>query len=430
MRNVLHRDPRFAVDVLLGTATAGMSQDARRILDGFPPADEPLTAYDAVVAIDFDWRSLEPAALARLERWVARQAGGLVLIPGGIHADAWLGGAGVVPLRDLFPVELRRPGQLPATTGGHEEPMPLEFTREGLDAEFLWLAAGRDSSAAVWADFPGVFSCHPTGGAKPGATVYAHVARAATAGGEPRPTYLASQFYGAGSVLYVGSAELCRLRAVSDSAYDRLVPQLVRHVSQGRLAQGSRRARLLVDRDRQPVGGTVQVRLVVADESLFAAAASRPPACRAIGPDGATTAVPLASEPDRPGTLAGSFVARQEGSWRLEVDLPLGLGDEKLVRRLQVQLPDRELARPRLDRPLLEQVAAATGGTARFPPAGGWTAADAAAVAAALPDRSRREYETGAPDMAFKRQLNTALLAVACGCLCLEWLVRRLAKLA
>jgi len=56
MRNVLHRDASFEVDVLLGTAAPGMSQDARRILDAFPPSDEALAAYDAVVAIDFDWQ--------------------------------------------------------------------------------------------------------------------------------------------------------------------------------------------------------------------------------------------------------------------------------------------------------------------------------------------------------------------------------------
>ena len=48
MRNVLQRDKSFAVDVLLGTAVAGISQDARRILDAFPASDEALAAYDAI----------------------------------------------------------------------------------------------------------------------------------------------------------------------------------------------------------------------------------------------------------------------------------------------------------------------------------------------------------------------------------------------
>ncbi len=430
MRNLLHRDPSFQVDVLLGTAAPGVSQDARRILDAFPPADAALAAYDAVVAIDYDWRSLDPAAISRLERWVARESGGLVLMAGGVHMDAWLGDAATRPLRGLFPVELRRPGQLPTGTAGEEEPMPLEFTRDGLEAEFLWLAAGREASRGVWADFPGVFSCFPAGDAKPGATVYARVARPGAAAGEPRRIYLAGQFYAAGSVLYVGSAELWRLRAAQSDAYERLVPQLVRHVSQGRLAQGSRRARLLVDRDRYPVGAAVQVRLVIADEGLFAATASRPPVCRGIGPNGELVTITLVAEPDRLGTLQGSFVAGREGAWRVEVDAAAGLADEPLVRRLQVQLPDRELARPRLDRGLLEQLAAATGGSGRFPAPGQWSAADTAAIIAALPDRSRREYETGAADRDFKQRLNIALLAAGSGCLCLEWIIRRLARLA
>jgi hypothetical protein len=430
MRNVLHRDASFEVDVLLGTASPGISQDARKIVDGFPPSDEALAAYDAIVAIDFDWQSLEPAAIPRLERWVARQAGGLFLVAGGIHMDAWLGDPGGSALRGLFPVELRRPGQVSVSGRGVEEPMPLEFTRDGSDAEFLWLAPTRDASQVIWSEFPGVYSCHPATEAKPGATVYARVAKPGATAGEPRQIYVAGQFYGAGSVLYAGSGELWRLRSVADGAYERLVAQLVRHVSQGRLAQGGRRAKLLVDRDRHPVGGTVQVRVVVADEALLAASAGRPPVCRAVGPDGEASVVPLVAEPDRPGTLVGSFVATREGSWRVEVEAMPGLGDERLERRLQVQLPDRELARPRLDRPLLEQLASITGGTATFPSSGAWKPSDSASLVEKLPDRSRREFETGVADMTFKRQLNTALLAIGCTCLCFEWILRRLAKLA
>ena len=430
LRNVLHRDPSFEVDVLLGTSAPGMSQDARRLLDAFPPSDEALAAYDAVVAIDYDWRLLEPIGWSRLERWVARASGGLWVMAGGINMDAWLGDPRAGPLRGLVPVELRRAGQLPASgVVGEEEPMPLEFTRDGSDAEFLWLAAGAAASRTVWAEFPGVYACFPAEQAKPGATVYARVARPGAVAGEPRRIYLAGQLYGSGSVFYSGSGELWRLRGIDEAAYERLVAQLVRHVSQGRLMRGTERARLLVDRDRHPVGGTIQVRLVVTDEPLFESLTARPPACRAVGPDGTAITVSLAAEPGRPGTLQGGFVAVREGAWQIEVDLLAGIADVPLVRRIQAHLPDRELARPRLDRPLLEQLAERTGGVARFP-AGTWSAADAAELAAAFPDRSRREYEVGAADAGFKQQLNAVLLAIGCGCLCLEWIIRRLVKLA
>ena len=419
MRNVLVRDKSFAVDVLLGTAAAGVSQDARRILDAFPATDEALAAYDAIVAFDYDWRLLDPAAVSRLDRWVARESGGVLLFAGNLFTDAWSAAAHTAPIRGLYPVELRRGPRLAPADGGAAEPSPLVFTREGRDAEFLWLAASRVANQTVWAEFPGVFTCHETGGAKPGATVYAQLDRPGAA--DPRPVYVAGQFYGSGSVLYVGSGELWRLRGVDEAAYERLAAQLVRHVSQARLLRGGRRARLLVDRDRFPVGATVTVRVLLAD-----AAAATGVACRAVGPDGQAVPLPLVPEPGRPGALQAGFVAAREGGWQIELE---AAGDEKLSRRIQVQLPDRELARPSLDRGLLERIAATTGGTPLFP-ARSWTRGDAARLAEALPDRSRREYETGAADADFKRRLNAALLGVGIGCLCLEWIVRRLAKLA
>jgi hypothetical protein len=79
---------------------------------------------------------------------------------------------------------------------------------------------------------------------------------------------------------------------------------------------------------------------------------------------------------------------------------------------------------------MLEQLAALSGGRARFLEADGWSAEDARGLAAALEDRSRREYETGSADADFKRRLNGILLGLGAGLLCVEWIIRRLAKLA
>jgi len=426
MRNILERDKSFAVDVLLGTAGKGASQDARRILATFPGTAEALDEYDVVVAFDYDWRRLDAAAQSRLENWVSRESGGLVMVAGGIFMDTWLSDPQTTVIRNLHPVELRRTGRLVADDpGGVEEPMPLVFSRDGLDAEFLWLASSRVASQTIWSEFKGVYSCFDSGGPKPGATVYARAARPGGAGSpETNPVYLAGQFYGSGNVFFMGSGETWRLRSLDDALHERFVTQLVRHVSQGRLLRGSQRARLLVDRDRFAVGANVMVRLVVPEGE---AAAVRE--CRAHGPDGTAVTVPLMPERDRPGTLQGTFVASREGAWRIDVELGGGSG-EKLSRRIQARLPDRELERPRLDRGMLEQLAALSGGRARFLEADGWSAEDARGLAAALEDRSRREYETGSADADFKRRLNGILLGLGAGLLCVEWIIRRLAKLA
>jgi hypothetical protein len=428
MRNVLQRDASFAVDVLLGTATPGVSQDARRILDAFPASDEALAEYDAIAAFDYDWRQLDLAARARLERWVARESGGLLLVAGTVFMEAWLTDPQMGPIRGLFPLELRAAHQLARdSASGGSAPQPVRFTRDGADAEFLWAAGTRGASEAVWGEFPGVFGRCPAGAAKPGATVYMQLAvgDSGTAA-DNQPAFLAGQLYGAGTVLYAGSGELWRLRSVDAAAHERLTTQLLRHVAQGRLLRGSRRGRLLVDRDRYAVGGTVTVRLVVPEGSGAAPAAT----CRVIGPDGTRLPVPLAAEPGRGDVLRGSFVAAREGSWQIEADLGTAGEDEPLTRQIHAQLPDRELARPRIDRRLLEDLTATTGGRSWFLRDVAWTPDAARELAAAIPDRSRREYEAGSPDVLFKQRLNGLLIALAAGLLCGEWILRRLVKLA
>jgi len=182
-----------------------------------------------------------------------------------------------------------------------------------------------------------------------------------------------------------------------------------------------------VERDRYPVGATVVVRLVAADGD--GAAGLGGAVCRVEGPDGAIVRVPLAADPGRPGVFQGGFVASREGGWRIDIDLGDGSG-EVITRRVQARLPDRELERPRLDRGLLERLGAITGGKAHFLVDAPWGSAESIDLAARIPDRSRREYETGAPDGAFKRRLNALLLALGTGLLCVEWILRRLVKLA
>jgi hypothetical protein len=433
MRNVLERDKSFAVDVVLGTATRGASQDARRILESFPTTAEELSTYDCIVAFDVDWRLLDPAAQARLERWVSRESGGLVLVAGNVFMDAWIADPQTTVVRGLHPVELRRAGQgLVDEPAGFEEPMPLQFTRDGTEAEFLWLAGSRIASQTVWSEFKGIFSCFDATVAKPGATVYARVAPPGSPAVGPSaeargPISMAGQFYGSGSVFYLGSGETWRLRSLEDALFERLTTQLVRHVSQGRLLAGSRRARVLVERDRYPVGATVVIRVVAADGDGGTALAGA--VCRVAGPDGVSVTVPLSADPGRPGVLQGGFVASREGGWRIDVDLGDGSG-EVVSRRVQARLPDRELERPRLDRGLLERLGGITGGSAHFLVDAPWGPTESAALAARIPDKSRREYETGAPDGAFKRRLNAFLLALGVGLLCVEWILRRLVKLA
>ena len=424
LRNVLQRDESFAVDVLLNSAPAGISQDARKILDGFPENREALDEYDVVVAIDYDWEQLDPASTARLERWVSEDSGGLFFVAGNVFMESWLTNRRFEAIRNLHPVELRRGEQILLTPQlAAIDPLPLRFSPDGNDSEFLWLSSNSIASQTVWSEFPGVYSCFDTSVAKPGATVYARLGRSDGLGlNRGGPIYFAGQLYGSGTVFYAGSGELWRIRGVDPAAHERLVTQMVRHVAQGRLLRGSSRGRLMLERDRYPVGESIVARIMETSGGIR-------PEIEVISPDGQRIEVPIVSDPVRSGGLQGSFVVSSEGSWQIVLTID-GNRSDRTVRRIQATLPDRELAHPKLERELLSQIATTTGGSAWFPAGTAMNTNDVTKLVNSLKDRSRKQYETGENDKIFKKTLNTFLLGLGIFLLCSEWILRRLVKLA
>ena len=430
LRDQLRRDPHVAVDVLLQRAGPGISQDSDKILTVFPTTKEELFAYDCLVAFDPDWTQLDAQQVDLLEEWVAQEAGGMIVEAGPIHAAPWLQSPEHAKIRSLYPVEFQqRLTLLDDGKFGSQSPWPLEFTREGIEADFLWLGDDAQRSRANWARFGGVYGCYITKGAKPGAAIYARFSDPDIGISVERPIYMADQFYGAGRVFFLGSGELWRLRAVDPGFFESLLTQLVRHVSQGRLLRGSSLGRLLVERDRFFVGDAVVVRAQVN-------AANREPyvapqvVVRTTGPRGWSKEVVLKADETRAGNYLGQFTVPTEGAYRLDLSIP-DVPEEILSRQITVNVPDVEFADTRRNETLLSALANRTGGhyyasvrealdgSGDVPPAARWIA-----------NRSETRIERGQPSEAFTLSVNRGLLGIICGALCLEWLLRRLLRLA
>jgi len=226
--------------VLLQTGVPGISQESDNVIFQFPETKEELFAYDVIVAFDPDWKKIRGEtgqSLELLSDWVFSQAGGLMLIASEVNTTALATAPDAVrqemaKLLELYPVVLD--SQRSIDDEEFQQPWPVEFTREGLEAGFLQLTENAATSAAAWKEFPGIYRCFPTDGFKAAATVYARFTdpRSAT---RDQPILLASQFFGAGRILYLGSAELWRLRSLEEDYYDRLWIKMLREVGQGRL---------------------------------------------------------------------------------------------------------------------------------------------------------------------------------------------------
>jgi hypothetical protein len=441
LRTLLYRDRSTISDVFLQSAQPGISQEANKLLDNFPSSREEMYAYDCVVAFDPDWQALSREQVDLLESWVAEKGGGLIVVAGPVFTSrgvaGWVEDENMAGIRALYPVEFqRRFSVLQEGVYTAAEPWPLEFTREGIEAEFLWLDDTAAAAREVWASFPGVYSYCPVRGPKPGATVLARFSDPRTGVSGQLPVFFAEQFYGSGRTFYIGSGELWRLRRTDPAYFERFYTKLVRHVSEGRLLRQSSRGVLLVGRDRYLVGTTVEVRAQLTDARLEPLEAPSVP-LQVIAPDRSMRTVILEPDPSRAGTFAGRFPVLEEGSYQLDLAVPES-EEEHLTRRVQVDVPDLERENPQRNDALLSRIAKGTTnkdldvqaeyyvGMSELisPPA------SKRALMHLLKDRTQTVTFTAAPDDDWEQTWLMWMMLALCGLLCCEWLIRRLAKLA
>jgi hypothetical protein len=293
----------------------------------------------------------------------------------------------------------------------------------------LWLEQTADESQAAWDRFSGVYGYYSVKREKPGATVYARFSDPEAGLLNQPPVYIAGHFYGAGQVFYIGSGELWRLRRVDPAYFEVLYTKLIRHVSQGRILRGSSRGSLLVERDRYELGETAIIRARLADSQHEPLQVDSVTA-QLLRPDGVTEPVMLSAETERPGMYFGQATMFQEGTYQLALSIP-DSDEEPLSRYLQVRVPDLERTHSRRNEKLLTEIAQQTGGIYydRLDTA---IRGDDGVKPLSQTIESREEVKRlkGAPDQAFAQTQMKWLLGLIAGSLFLEWIVRRLNRLA
>ncbi len=437
LRTQAFRDKEIVLDVLLQSSPAGAAQEADHILEEFPDTADELYEYDCVVAFDPDWEKLTSGQLELLENWVASQAGGLILIAGPVHTPEWSsrrrGMAGLEAVKALYPVVFYSRSGITLGRGATEaeEPTPISFTDDGAAARFLWLGESAADSEAAWAQFDGVYGFQPVKDVKPGAKIYARFANPEAAIDGQLPVYIAGQFYGAGRVVYLGSGEMWRLRAVDEAYFEQFYTRLIRYVSEGRLLRDSSRGVLLVDKDRCSLGETVTIRAALTD-SQHQPLTDEEVEASVTRPDGERQPVTLRRlrEGTREGIYTGQFVATTQGDFRVELIIPDSERLEILTRDVRAQVPDLEVEHPQRNDALLSELAAQTAGTYFVGMDAAIGSADEPALSTAIVPQDQETYLPGTPDLDFERRLMSWLLGLICGALCLEWLLRRLYRLA
>jgi hypothetical protein len=423
-RNMLFRHTAVELDVLLQTADPGtaVSQESQKLLFDFPKTREELFPYDVIVAFDADWRKVSPEQQAMLRDWVFTQAGGLILVAGDVNTPSLAsGGEEMKPIQELCPVTLSSLISEALAETNSPQAWPVGFTRAGLEAGFLQLTDEPISSAAVWKEFPGIYRCYPTAGAKAGATVFANFTDPRNETSYGPPIWMASQFYGSGRTLYLGAGELWRLRALDEDYFERFWTKAIRELGQTRLKRGTLRGMLLPERNQYLLGQTAHIRALLSDPQ-FQPLSVESVSLDIVDPVGKPFLPPLRlmADKQRPGQYVSDFRLSLPGTYRLELSIPEST--DKLTEKLDVSLPNLETANARQNVQLLRSMAEETGG--KYLPLDEQAAIELPRL---LPNHGEEFLVDERLRTLWDRDWVLYLLV---GLLSVEWLTRKLLKLA
>lgn len=417
VRTMLYRDDSVETSVYLQSSPEPVAQDADHVLIAFPKRREELFEYDLIIGFDANWSELDPDTRELVIEWVSKQAGGIIFVAGPVDTPALTRNSGLSGFLQLFPVVFRE--VIFSDTGSDRDggPWPIRFTTEGQNADFLALDDDRQKSQRQWEQFQGLYATFPVQSVRPGATVLAESTSPRSALGSQAAPIFASQFFGAGRVLYVGTNELWRLRSLGDEFYDRLWIQSVRHFAQGRLLRGTSRANLFLDADRYTLGSLLPIRARILDAE-FNPTTAETVSVAIVDPAGNSADLTLQAEASTEGQFRGEFVPHMPGEYRIQLLVP---DTEELVeRRIVVTLPDLEFATLNQDRATLKHLADATGG--RY-----YTLPEADQIPKNFEDRSETAVLSGTPIPLWDRWY---VLLFCVLLLSAEWLIRKLLFLA
>jgi len=422
VRNLYFRDRGMELHILLQSGDPQISQEAEKVLTKFPATREELFEYDVIVAFDPDWKAIQPGELELITEWLFQHAGGLILVAGDVNTpNLVLARNDLQQVQSWYPVVLPRFYDPELLGDNSQQPWPIRLTREGGSSEFLNLNDGTGNEPSIWENFSGLYRCFPDEGIKPGGAVLAEHSDPRSIRGKNAPALIASQFFGAGRVLYIGSAEFWRLRAIDESYYDRFWIKALREVGQGRLLRGSTRGLILLERSTYPLGSSVVVRGRVLDAQYQPLVQDRLSA-ELLDPRGQVllSGLELNKIDERPGEYQGAFLAALPGRYRIKFNVPQSTED--VIGYVQVEVPNYEYLHPEQNQSELKRLATVENGGAYLT-----TEEAVSKLIELLPDQTSTKVQFDIPRPLWDRGWVMGLLV---GFLATEWLLRKLLKLA
>jgi hypothetical protein len=392
VKTLLTRDKTIDLSCWLQSMSADMQQEGNTPIDHLPRNRRELLEYDALLMFDPDPAEFNEAWIEEIKNFMENHAGGLLWMAGPQYSLDFLTRARTRDIRTVLPVRLRgiEAGIIEAVGTTKKREWPLKVPPAATDHPILQIRQDVQDLARIWESLPGIYWSFPARGPKPGSQVLLQHTNPRLRTEQGPVPLLATGQYGPGKSVYLGFQSTWRWRKPGLRYFQKFWIQTVRHLVQGRLVRGRTRGRLLTNRDLYAVGDRISVsaRLYGAD---FAPLQQQSVSARLEAPGNPPREIELRPVPGRAGEYEGSVIARHRGLTELQVLLSDPDGEPvRVTRQFTVEMPNLESANPRMNRALLREIAARSGG--RYFPLG-----EINQIADAIPDRRESTVVHGRP---------------------------------
>jgi hypothetical protein len=419
VQSLLSRDKTMAVSCWLQSLDKDRVQDGTRPIGHLPQTRAELFEYDVILLFDPDPAGLgfEWCELAR--EFVGDHSGGLLYMAGPKFTAQMLTSAVTNELTRLLPVKFADLAALSVESllAANDASASLAVVAANADHPVLGFFADRNETVDKWQSLPGVFWSFPASEAAPTAQVLIELAEWGVGGvGGRRPIVVAGRF-GAGNTVYLGLDATWRWRSAGRQAeyFDKFWIQTIRFLAEGRSLEGRHRGYVQTDRERYQIGQRVNVSARLLDGAFVPLVASKIDGV-VEHPSADPQTISLLPVEQQPGRYQTALTALDVGLWTIHIPLPDATSDfDRCETTFTVELPALETSQVWLNRPLLEQLAAQSGG--RY-----FEVSELDELAAAVPNRVEKIEERSEPRPLWDVP---GMLIALVGLLSTEWLLRR-----
>ncbi len=430
MRNALLRDPVIEMACWLQSAGENYEQVGTRPVRRLPANSQELSYFDVVVLVDPNMKKLGPGWDEMLTKFIGDAGGGLVYVAGELYTNKLVeaagdsAGAADASWLAMLPV-VWEPGLYQSTADvrlNARDTWNLELTADGNDDPIFHFSPDPNKNREILASLPGMYWHFPVTRAKPGATVLAQHGDQRMRNQFGRHVLMAMQRYGPGRTVFIAFDATYRWRYLHEQYFDGFWARLIDRVGRAKVLGGRYPFTLATDKSVYRTGDRVMLRVQLAGSQEDTASLGTLQ-CEVEIPGSEPVSYDLEPHPEQPGLLETSFTVEKGGAYVVRVSSALQMERDAAVRpathTFRVEPPRQETDKPGANRPLLEDVAKASGGRV-------FTPADAREIPAAFPIKEVErliQYREELWDAPLWMILIVTLLTV-------EWVLRKTFRMA